>query len=59
MTANYIGTKFVRAWPERHADGREGYAMIYPDGYRSWSPKDTFESSYRAITAAEKALVNS
>jgi hypothetical protein len=24
----------------------DGYKMIYPDGYESWSPKDVFEKSY-------------
>lgn len=24
-----------------------GYAIRYPDGYESWSPKDVFEAAYR------------
>lgn len=28
-------------------DNREGYLVIYEDGYVSWSPKDTFEKAYR------------
>jgi hypothetical protein len=28
-------------------DEREGYMVIYEDGYVSWSPKDTFEKAYR------------
>lgn len=43
----YIGTKIVLAEPENKADGREGYAIGYSDGYQSWSPKDTFEKAYR------------
>jgi hypothetical protein len=27
-------------------DGKAGYAVCYPDGYESWSPKDVFEASY-------------
>lgn len=46
MTQHYIGTKQVTAWPEQHADGTPGYAITYPDGYRSWSPATTFESAY-------------
>lgn len=26
---------------------REGYKVVYPDGYESWSPKDVFEEAYR------------
>ena len=24
-----------------------GYKVVYPDGYKSWSPKDVFEKAYR------------
>ena len=27
----------------------EGYKVIYPDGYESWSPRDVFEKSYMQI----------
>ena len=55
----YIGTKIVGAEPAFRLDGKrvqaidrsmpidaaveEGYRVIYPDGYESWSPKDVFE----------------
>lgn len=26
---------------------RHGYAVVYEDGYRSWSPKDVFVAAYR------------
>ena len=29
---------------------REGYAVRYPDGYESWSPKDVFERAYLPLT---------
>ncbi len=45
MTQHYIGTKQIVAWEEER-DGKPGYAVKYPDGYTSWSPKDTFESAY-------------
>ena len=51
----YIGTKIVKAWPEEK-DGLPGYAVRYEDGYKSWSPKETFERSYREMTESEKAL---
>jgi len=51
MTQYYIGTKRIQAWPEQRAkeDGSgyaDGYAIKYPDGYISWSPKDVFEKAY-------------
>lgn len=45
MTQFYIGVKQVMAWPAEK-DGIEGYAVKYPDGYTSWSPKEVFEQAY-------------
>ena len=45
---NYIGVKIVKAEPEVK-DGKEGYKVVYPDGYTSWSPKDVFEKAYRVL----------
>lgn len=42
----YIGCKRVQAYPESNPGGMPGYAVIYPDGYKSWSPKEAFESAY-------------
>lgn len=28
---------------------RDGYKVVYEDGYTSWSPKDVFEKAYREI----------
>ena len=42
---HYIGVKHVEAYPEEK-DGKQGYVVIYPDGDKSWSPKDVFESAY-------------
>lgn len=52
----YIGTKIVAA-ETQVKDGRDGYKVVYEDGYTSWSPKETFERAYRRITDAEIALV--
>ncbi len=46
MTKEYIGVKKVTAWEQDGKDGAPGYAVKYPDGYTSWSPKDVFEASY-------------
>lgn len=51
----YIGTKIVQAEPQTSlaagfgaaGPGKDGYRVIYPDGFVSWSPKDTFEEAYR------------
>lgn len=52
----YIGTKKVEAYFEMK-DGKEGYVVIYPDGYKSWSPKDTFEKAY--LPMGDKSANNS
>ena len=59
----YIGTKIIQAEPAYRVDGEvfvkanivpcgyeieDGYKVVYPDGYESWSPKDVFEAAYRA-----------
>ena len=62
----YVGVKTINAVPMTKGDfeksykqnlatlyGRDdaGYLVIYPDGYKSWSPKDVFEEAYKEITA--------
>lgn len=37
--------------------GAPGYLVVYEDGYRSWSPAETFERAYRRITDAEINLI--
>lgn len=68
-TEVYVGTKIIRArkMEENHfrithgrpvvQDNCEGYLVIYADGYESWSPKDTFENSYRLVTSKEKEML--
>ena len=34
-----------------------GYLVKHPDGYTSWSPKKTFETTYREVTDSEKAMI--
>jgi len=65
----YVGTKIVTATPmDKHTfrdsmnrppdrDNQPGYRVTYPDGYVSWSPKETFEIAYRKVTEAEKGLL--
>ena len=35
----------------------DGYLVVYPDGYKSWCPKDEFERAYRQIGDDERSLV--
>lgn len=51
MTQGYIGIKLVTAY-ELEKFGKAGYGVIYPDGYISWSPKETFESSYIPVDSS-------
>ena len=70
-TKLYIGAKLIRGTPmdevtflttvkkeiiRADRTSREGYLVIYPDGYKSWSPKDTFENAYRLVTPGEREL---
>lgn len=50
MTRDYYGTKRITAWAQEKG-GKPGYAVKYPDGYISWSPKEVFESAYQPITS--------
>ena len=47
MTQYYIGSKQIVA-SVQEKDGQSGYAIKYPDGYVSWSPKEVFEAAYTA-----------
>lgn len=42
----YYGTKRIEATPQEQMH-MPGYRVEYPDGYVSWSPRDTFEDAYR------------
>ena len=50
---NYLGVKRVEAEP-CEKDGKDGYRIIYPDGYESWSPKKTFEAAYFPIAQEDR-----
>lgn len=44
----YIGTKIIEMLGYQEKDGSPGYAVRYPDGYKSWSPMAAFRQAYRA-----------
>ena len=55
-TKTYIGTKIIQARPMMGPAGnmypdQDGYEVVYPDGYTSWSPKAAFEQAYRLTDA--------
>lgn len=66
----FIGTKVVMAVAmtsgraseytgkpiSSHEQGRSGYLVEYPDGYKSWSPKDVFEAAYRLCETPQQRL---
>ena len=43
-----VGVKSVQAESE-YRNGQAGFAVIYQDGYRSWSPAEVFEKAYLYI----------
>jgi hypothetical protein len=51
----YIGTKIISAEP-CEKDGKDGYTVVYKDGYTSWSPKEAFEEAYIEIESIPKRL---
>ncbi len=63
----YIGTKILKAKPmhenewlkgkNQETANRDGYLVIYDNGYQAWSPKDVFETHYREITSDEISVV--
>lgn len=66
----YLGVKLISAELSRsncscdraEGDAREckcqkdGYKVVYEDGYTSWSPKDVFEKAYREIKTLDVNL---
>ena len=65
----YLGVKLINAEPcyglnnkcvdpmsEHCGQEKEGYKVVYEDGYTSWSPKDVFEKSYRNIKHFDYSL---
>ena len=59
----YLGVKLIEAEPEINSpigEGievkKEGYKVVYEDGYTSWSPKDVFEKAYKKIKVTEDLI---
>lgn len=52
----YIGCKIIKA-RRMIQKGQQGYEVLYPDGYVSWSPVDVFEEAYRLINHLECEMI--
>lgn len=44
----YLGAKIVGG-EQCIQNGKDGYKVVYEDGYTSWSPTKAFEEAYRRI----------
>lgn len=45
---------------EDNHEWREGYHVIYPDGYHSWSPLNVFNAAYKlAETHIDRMIIES
>lgn len=68
----YLGVKVVHAEPCKGYNNKavntanayphdaifvDGYKVVYEDGYSSWSPKNVFETAYRASIALDATSV--
>lgn len=47
LTQGEYDRKVAEGWESTEI--RHGYAVVYEDGYRSWSPKEVFEQAYRQV----------
>lgn len=48
----------LRGWeiPADENPLRQGYKVVYPDGYVSWSPKEVFEAAYHELISNDRSL---
>jgi hypothetical protein len=57
MTAIEAFNKGYRV-PSDLNDDTQGYEVTYPDGYKSWCPKDVFEASYYPIQDSNGEIIS-
>lgn len=50
-----VGLGYARANEDNH-EWRQGYHVVYADGYQSWSPRDVFEEAYKRADTVEDRL---
>lgn len=49
MTENTFKSTIKGQFVDMEAETREGYFVLYEDGYKSWSPKEAFEKAYHRM----------
>jgi hypothetical protein len=47
---DYSPIQVTCGWRDKHNPQAGGYYVVYEDGYKSFSPADSFESGYTRIT---------
>lgn len=47
--SKYAPFKVDSAYVNKHQPQPGGYYVVYEDGYKSWSPADTFEAGYSRL----------
>lgn len=47
----YAPFKVNHEYMRKHAPQVGGYYVVYPDGYKSWSPAEAFEGGYTKVSA--------
>lgn len=57
MSLDTFNEKFNKVIPASKHTSKEGYHVLYHDGYDAWSPKTVFENAYRKITNDETMLL--
>lgn len=45
-----------RIFRKSGTENKDGYIVVYPDGYVSWSPKDVFEKAYQELDCKDFIL---
>lgn len=45
----YAPIQIDAAWFCKHEPSGSGYYVVYPDGYKSWSPVEAFEQGYAVL----------
>lgn len=49
VDAGYAAFPVDAAYVTKHQPKVGGYYVVYPDGYKSWSPADAFEGGYTRV----------
>lgn len=53
----YLGAQSPNQAISKTTYNEEGYKVVYPDGYVSWSPKEAFEKAYKPLPEEYNGLI--